>query len=98
MYSQGGNAYGIFVEHGSEIGTTIIDFNDNTVINAQNANGSGEAVYISGDGVAVNFNKAQKKGLRLISSVTLLQLIMLKLRWQAIAMLLKVRLRLMLAA
>ena len=62
MYSQGGNAYGIFVEHGSEIGTTIIDFNDNTVINAQNANGSGEAVYISGDGVAVNFNKAQKKG------------------------------------
>lgn len=62
VYSQGGNAYGIFVEHGSEIGTTIIDFNDNTVINAQNANGSGEAVYISGDGVAVNFNKAQKKG------------------------------------
>lgn len=64
VYSQGGNAYGIFVEHGSEIGTTIIDFNDNTVINAQNANGSGEAVYISGDGVAVNFNKAQKKGVR----------------------------------
>lgn len=62
VYSHGGNAYGIFVEHGSEIGTTIIDFNDNTVINAQNANGSGEAVYISGDGVAVNFNKAQKKG------------------------------------
>lgn len=62
VYSQGGNAYGIFVEHGSEIGTTIIDFNDNTVINAQNANGSGEAIYISGDGVAVNFNKAQKKG------------------------------------
>lgn len=62
VYSQGGNAYGIFVEHGSEIGTTIIDFNDNTVINAQNANGSGEAVYISGNGVAVNFNKAQKKG------------------------------------
>lgn len=62
VYSQGGNAYGIFVEHGSEIGTTIIDFNDNTVINAQNANGSGEAVYIIGDGVAVNFNKAQKKG------------------------------------
>lgn len=62
VYSQGGNAYGIFVEHGSEIGTTIIDFNDNTVINAQNANGSGEAVYISGGGVAVNFNKAQKKG------------------------------------
>lgn len=62
VYSQGGNAYGIFVEHGSEIGTTIIDFNDNTVINAQNANGSGEAVYISVDGVAVNFNKAQKKG------------------------------------
>lgn len=62
--SLGGNAYGIFVEHGDEIAATVIDFNGDTVIKAQNAGGKGDAIYVSGQKVAVNFNQTQKQGVQ----------------------------------
>lgn len=52
------------MEHGDEIAATVIDFNGDTVIKAQNAGGKGDAIYVSGQKVAVNFNQTQKQGVK----------------------------------